>query len=238
MSGGRAKPVLTPQYRATLVAAIKAVGAELSAEELADSIWDAGGDPLKGFATMLGAYEGARRAFNDLVVTLWRLVHGGDPAHEVGINQTVAAVKRVLRERDDARAQLDELKAAVHVFLWQQETWAGGHATEAALRILVPQGYAPLAEDATEVMLNTFAQRHPEDADKLRAVLRVADGGGSPAECREAAGLSLGQAAKVTGLARERIEAIEQGEFATAQEFALLTTAYDVPGWARPEPPR
>jgi hypothetical protein len=101
------------------------------------------------------------------------------------------------------------------------------------LRTLVPQDYAPVNAETAEALLASYAQRHPEDAAKLQDLLRVTGGGGSPVECREAAGLSLGQAAKVTGLARERIEAIEQGAEATAEEFAKLTTAYDVPGWAR-----
>jgi len=138
--------------------------------------------------------------------------------------------------RDDlerTRAELDELKRAVHVHLWQTETWGGAHATEAVLQRLVPRDYAPIADDATEVMLNDFAERHPEDAAKIRDMLRVTGGGGSPSECREAAGLTVGQAAKVAGVPRERIEAIEQGAEATAEEFAKLTTAYNVPGWAR-----
>lgn len=139
----------------------------------------------------------------------------------------------------DLHRRLDELKRALHLHLWQVETWDGAHATDRLLRSLVPQDYAPLAPEApgggatTEAVLAELAERHPEDAEKLRAVLRVANGEGTPAECRVCAGLTVRMAAKVTGLAPARIEAIEQGAVASAEEFALLCTAYDVPGWAR-----
>lgn len=69
----------------------------------------------------------------------------------------------------------------------------------------------------------------------LAELERIVMGGGSPREAREASGLSLAQAARVTGVDRERIEAIEAGDaVATSAEFAALCAAYDVAGWVRP----
>jgi hypothetical protein len=52
-------------------------------------------------------------------------------------------------------------------------------------------------------------------------------------EAREDAGLSLGQAARVTEIPRERLEVLEAGAAPTESERAVLCEAYDVPSFAQ-----
>lgn len=76
------------------------------------------------------------------------------------------------------------------------------------------------------------------DADDLGRVARIMEvekGNGTLAECRDAAGLSLGQAATVTGLSRERLRALEGGAEATDEERRTLCLAYAVDGWIAPK---
>lgn len=79
--------------------------------------------------------------------------------------------------------------------------------------------------------LEDYARRHPEDAAKLRDVLRVVNGGGTVVECREHSGLSLGQASKLSGIPKPRLEAIEQGAVCAVWEAAKLRELYGVQGW-------
>lgn len=60
----------------------------------------------------------------------------------------------------------------------------------------------------------------------------VIEGGGTYAEAREAAGLSVGQATQVTAIDRDRLRAIEAGDATpTDAELARLRETYDVAGF-------
>lgn len=65
---------------------------------------------------------------------------------------------------------------------------------------------------------------------------RVLDGNATFTEAREAAGLSLGQASKLSGLNLSRLTAIEAGAELTTQEWAILLTLYHVTDFATPRP--
>lgn len=87
-----------------------------------------------------------------------------------------------------------------------------------------------------EATMADYAKRHPEDAAKLRDVLRVANGGGTVVECREHSGLSMGQASKLSGIPKPRLESIEQGAATTDMETEKLRGIYGVPGWVTTTP--
>lgn len=71
-----------------------------------------------------------------------------------------------------------------------------------------------------------------DDQAKLRHTVAVIEGGGTYAEAREAAGLSVGQAAQVTAIDRDRLRAIEAGDATpTDAELARLRETYDVAGF-------
>jgi len=71
-----------------------------------------------------------------------------------------------------------------------------------------------------------------EDQAKLRRTVAIIGGEGTYAEAREAAGLSVGQAAGVTTIDRARLRAIESGDATpTDDELARLRETYDVAGF-------
>lgn len=75
----------------------------------------------------------------------------------------------------------------------------------------------------------------PEDQEKLARLQAVIDGHGTMREAREASGLSLKQAMRVTGLSEEKLLRLEKGtEEPTPDEHALLCLTYDVAGWVKP----
>lgn len=73
---------------------------------------------------------------------------------------------------------------------------------------------------------------HPPSADDLAAlanVLRITQGGGTMAEAREAAGLSVGQAAKLFGVRARDLRALESGEAKPSNGLrVMMLAAYDV----------
>lgn len=98
-------------------------------------------------------------------------------------------------------------------------------------------GKIPACDCPCHVRCFRLAQPSPDDLPKLDALLRVVDGGGTLVEARAEAGLSPGQAARVSGIAKDRLLALEAGAALTADEWALLTVLYDVAGFTVPKPP-
>ncbi len=101
------------------------------------------------------------------------------------------------------------------------------------------------ADDVTRELDRRIADAAEPRASRLRATRalwverqRIATGGGTPAEARAAAGLSLGQAVRETGLERHRLAAIEAGALMTPAEGARLQETYDCAGFADPTGPR
>lgn len=90
--------------------------------------------------------------------------------------------------------------------------------------------------DDVNAMIDASAM--PEaDREQLRTVLRVSQGGGSIREAREHSGLTIGQAARLSGVGAERLAAIETNPSeVTTQEWAMLVTLYDVPNFTTPRP--
>lgn len=70
------------------------------------------------------------------------------------------------------------------------------------------------------------------DLGRTAAVLEITKGGGTPGQARVAAGLSLGQAAKLLGWSRERLVAVECCGTMSAEERGELAAVYDVAGFA------
>ncbi len=68
-------------------------------------------------------------------------------------------------------------------------------------------------------------------------VQRIVGGNGTFLEARVAAGLTLAQASRLSGLMLSRLTAIESiPDTVTAQEWAMLTVLYDVEGFAAKRP--
>lgn len=72
----------------------------------------------------------------------------------------------------------------------------------------------------------------PEDKARLDKVSRVLEGHGTLTEARETAGLSIAQAARLSGIEALRLNELESDNAGlTTQEHRLLTILYDVPGF-------
>lgn len=98
-----------------------------------------------------------------------------------------------------------------------------------------------MEDDVTRELDRRLADATEPRATRLRQtralwvdMQRVRTGGGTPAEARTAAGLSLGQAVTVTGVARHRLAAIEAGADMTPVERDTLQRAYDCEGFTGP----
>lgn len=74
----------------------------------------------------------------------------------------------------------------------------------------------------------------PKDIGRVARIMEVERGNGTLVECRDAAGLSLGQAAMVTGLSRARLTELEAGAAPTNDERQKLCLTYAVDGWIPP----
>ena len=72
----------------------------------------------------------------------------------------------------------------------------------------------------------------PTDAGRLARVVEIHNGGGTVREARVASGLSLGQTARLTGWARERVTALELGAEPTPAEREVLCELFDVRGFS------
>lgn len=75
----------------------------------------------------------------------------------------------------------------------------------------------------------------PDDIGRVARIMEVERGNGTLAEARETAGLSVGQAATVTGLAKDRLRELEGGAVATDEERRVLCLTYAVDGWIAPK---
>lgn len=75
----------------------------------------------------------------------------------------------------------------------------------------------------------------PDDIGRVARIMEVERGNGTLAEARETAGLSVGQAAMVTGLAKDRLRELEGGAVATDEERRVLCLTYAVDGWIAPK---
>jgi len=82
-----------------------------------------------------------------------------------------------------------------------------------------------------------YAASAQGDAAKLVRAVRVSQGHCTIREAREAAGLSVGQAARVLSWPRQRVIDVEGGDAATAGELSALAEAYGVDGFAGAGPP-
>lgn len=71
-----------------------------------------------------------------------------------------------------------------------------------------------------------------EDLAKLTRLRAIMEGGGTPGEAREAAGLTIGQAVRILGWSRPRLVAIEDGETMSSIERVKLMALYGVDGFA------
>lgn len=86
-----------------------------------------------------------------------------------------------------------------------------------------------MIDPALDEALASYATRHPADAAKLRDTFRIAGGGGTPREAREASGLSIGQAAKLLGVTREWLERCERDRAVpSTAELEAMLRVYDV----------
>lgn len=71
----------------------------------------------------------------------------------------------------------------------------------------------------------------------LATITRIVEGGGTLREARDASGLDAGQTARLTGITRDRILALDATPDAiTAQEWDVLRVVYDVPGFVGRRP--
>ena len=95
-----------------------------------------------------------------------------------------------------------------------------------------------LRGELTGRVRDAYEGRHsvdPADAAKVLRLIEITECKGTLPEARDAAGLSVGQAATVLGWARERIRELEAGAVATDAERRALCLAYDVAGWVAPK---
>lgn len=70
------------------------------------------------------------------------------------------------------------------------------------------------------------------DLQRVARMLAIGEGRGTPAQAREAAGLSVGQAAKLLEWLSARLRSIEAGEAMSSGERAKLLDLYGVQGFA------
>lgn len=92
-----------------------------------------------------------------------------------------------------------------------------------------------LRGELTGRVRDAYEGRHsvdPADAAKVLRLIEITEGKGTLTEAREAAGLSIGQAATVLGWTRERVRELEAGAVATDAERRAMCLAYDVAGWS------
>lgn len=71
----------------------------------------------------------------------------------------------------------------------------------------------------------------PTDLGRVAQIEEIREGHGTFRHAREAAGLSVGQTARLTGWPRARVVELEAGEAPTPEERATLCELFDVAGF-------
>lgn len=83
-----------------------------------------------------------------------------------------------------------------------------------------------------------FRIAYPDGVDRkiIDELTRISDGGGTIQEARVHSGLSAGQAARLAGVPKARIEAIEATQELDIEEWSKLCLLYDVSAFVTPKP--